>query len=155
MFRKTVQEALPRVQLSQAGVPWPPAGAGAAARVPVSHPAQQCPMTVQAPLPPDLFVHHVLFYAPAEATEADQAALLEGLRKLRGIPSLLLAHIGTPAATTRAVIERTYTYSWLCLFATAADEERYQRHPIHDAFRTNCARYWETVVIYDAVGTTV
>lgn len=102
--------------------------------------------------PPDLFVHHVLFYTPASASEADLAQLLEGLRTLRAIPSIKLAHIGTPAATTRAVIERTYTYSWLCLFESAADEERYQRHPIHDAFRTTCAGYWEKVVIYDAIG---
>jgi hypothetical protein len=107
------------------------------------------------PLPPHLFVHHVLFYAPADASEADRAALLEGLHTLRGIPSLLLAHIGTPAATDRAVIERTYTYSWLCLFASAADEEYYQHHPLHDAFRHTYARYWEKVVVYDAVGPTV
>jgi hypothetical protein len=107
-----------------------------------------------APLPPALFVHHVLFYAPAGASDADRAALLDGLHALRGIPTILLAHIGTPAPTSRAVIERTYTYSWLCLFASAADEEHYQHHPIHDAFRRTCARYWEKVVIYDAVGPT-
>lgn len=109
---------------------------------------------MNAPSPSDLFVHHVLFYAPATASAADHAALLAGLRALRGIPSIQWAHIGTPAATTRAVIERTYTFSWLCLFASAADEERYQRHPLHDAFRTTCARYWEKVVIYDAIGPT-
>ncbi|GAC1599459.1 MAG: hypothetical protein NVS3B25_26390 [Hymenobacter sp.] len=106
------------------------------------------------PASPDLFVHHVLFYTPASASEADRARLLEGLHALRGIPSIYLAHIGTPAATTRAVIERTYTYSWLCLFRSAADEERYQQHPIHDEFRRQCAPYWEKVVIYDAVGPT-
>jgi hypothetical protein len=101
---------------------------------------------------PALFVHHVLFYTPAGASEADKETLLEGLHKLARIPSIKMAHIGTPAPTNRDVIERTYTYSWLCLFDNAEQEEEYQQHPIHDEFRTQYARYWEKVVIYDAVG---
>ena len=101
---------------------------------------------------PTLFVHHVLFYTPAGANEADKASLLEGLHKLAQIPFIKMAHIGTPAATTRDVIERTYTYSWLCLFEGAEQEAAYQEHPIHDEFRTQYARYWEKVVIYDAIG---
>jgi hypothetical protein len=101
---------------------------------------------------PNLFVHHVLFYTPATATAADKAALLEGLQTLQSIPAIKWAHIGTPASTNRDVIERDYTYSWLCLFESAAAEENYQQHAIHDAFRATCARYWEKVVIYDSVG---
>jgi len=100
----------------------------------------------------DIFLHHVLFYPRAGASAADQARLLEGLQKLQGIPAIKLAHIGTPAATDRAVIDGAYTYSWLCLFASAADELAYQQHPIHDEFRRDYAHYWERVVIYDAVG---
>jgi hypothetical protein len=99
-----------------------------------------------------LFVHHVLFYPKANASATDQAQLLEGLQMLAGIPCIKLAHIGTPAGTTRDVIERTYAYSWLCLFASAADEQIYQQHPLHDAFRDQYAVYWDHVVIYDAVG---
>ncbi|MCR5890934.1 Dabb family protein [Hymenobacter sp. J193] len=99
-----------------------------------------------------LFVHHVLFYMPAAASEADKNTLLEGLQKLARIPSIRMAHIGTPAATNREVIDRTYTYSWLCLFDNAEQEELYQQHPIHDAFRQQYVAYWEKVVIYDALG---
>ncbi|QKG55840.1 Dabb family protein [Hymenobacter sp. BRD128] len=105
-----------------------------------------------APASPQLFVHHVLFYMPATASDADRAKLLEGLQKLRTIPAIQLAHIGTPAATDRAVIERTYTYSWLCFFESPAAELNYQQHPIHDEFRQQYAPYWEKVVIYDSVG---
>lgn len=110
-------------------------------------------MTVLAPT--EVFVHHVLFYLKATASDADRAQFLEGLQKLRAIPVVKLAHIGTPATTNRAVIDRAYTYSWLCLFASAADELSYQQHPIHDDFRQECAGYWEKVVIYDAVGPTL
>jgi hypothetical protein len=106
------------------------------------------------PVSTNLFVHHVLFYTPASASDADRAKLLEGLQKLRTIPAIKLAHIGTPAATDRAVIERTYTYSWLCFFENADAELNYQQHPIHDEFRQQYAPYWEKVVIYDAVGPT-
>lgn len=107
---------------------------------------------MNSPAAPELFVHHVLFYPKAGASEADRAHLLEGLRTLAGIPCIKLAHIGTPAGTTRDVIERTYSYSWLCLFESAADEQRYQQHPVHDAFRQGYAVYWDRVVIYDAIG---
>jgi hypothetical protein len=106
------------------------------------------------PASPDVFVHHVLFYTPATASAADRAQLLEGLQKLQRISTIHLSHIGTPAATDRAVIDRTYTYSWLCFFASAAAEQEYQEHPLHDEFRRDYARYWEKVVIYDAVGQT-
>ena len=101
---------------------------------------------------PALFVHHVLFYTPADASETDKARLLEGLHQLARIPSIQMAHIGIPASTNRDVIERTYTYSWLCLFESAEHEADYQQHPIHDEFRTHYARYWERVVVYDAIG---
>ncbi|MGI4831999.1 MAG: Dabb family protein [Janthinobacterium lividum] len=100
----------------------------------------------------ELFIHHVLFYPKANASEADKARLLAGLRMLAGVPSIKLAHIGTPAATTRDVIERSYAYSWLCFFESAADEQVYQQHPLHDAFRNQYAPYWDYVVIYDAIG---
>jgi hypothetical protein len=115
------------------------------------------PLRLRAMLPAasaPLFVHHVLFYTSATASAADRAKLLEGLHKLRAIPAIQLAHIGTPAATERAVIDRSYTYSWLCFFESAAAERSYQQHPIHDAFRQDYAPYWEKVVIYDAVGPT-
>lgn len=107
---------------------------------------------MDSPATQELFVHHVLFYPKADASPADLAHLLEGLRSMASIPCIKLAHIGTPAATTRAVIERTYAYSWLCLFESAADEQIYQQHPIHDAFRDQYAVYWDHVVIYDAIG---
>lgn len=104
------------------------------------------------PAPQDCFIHHVLFYPKAGASAADQAHLLAGLQKLAQIPGLKLAHIGTPAGTTREVIDRQYSYSWLCFFESAEAEQYYQQHPIHDEFREQCAAYWDRVVIYDAIG---
>lgn len=102
--------------------------------------------------PKTMFVHHVLFYLKNAGNEADKAKLLEGLNKLAKCSTIKLVHIGEPADTNRAVIERSYAYSWLCFFDSAADEEAYQKDPIHDDFRNNYAHLWEKVVIYDSVG---
>ena len=100
----------------------------------------------------DIFVHHVLFYLKNPENAADKSKLLEGLNKLAKCPTIKMVHIGTPADTNREVIERSYAYSWLCFFDSPADEEAYQKHPIHDDFRNNYAQLWEKVVIYDSVG---
>lgn len=100
----------------------------------------------------EIFVHHVLFYLKDAGNEADKAKLLEGLNKLAKCPTIKMVNIGTPAATNRDVIERSYAYSWLCFFDSPADEEAYQKHPIHDDFRKNYASLWEKVVIYDSIG---
>ncbi|MBC7569416.1 MAG: Dabb family protein [Spirosoma sp.] len=102
--------------------------------------------------PKNMFVHHVLFYLKNPDNETDRAKLLEGLNMLAKVPTIKLVHIGTPAATNRAVIDRDYAFSWLCFFDSPADEESYQKHPIHDDFRNDYASLWEKVIIYDAVG---
>jgi hypothetical protein len=110
------------------------------------------PASVAPSASKELFVHHVLFYLKNPNSQADKAKLLEGLNKLAKVPTIKMVHIGTPAGTTRDVIERSYTYSWLCFFDSSADEESYQKHPIHDDFRNNYASLWEKVVIYDSIG---
>ncbi|GAB3750815.1 Dabb family protein [Spirosoma pomorum] len=102
--------------------------------------------------PKEMFVHHVFFYLKNKGNAADKAKLLEGLNMLAKVPNIKMVHIGTPAGTTREVIEKTYDFSWLCFFDSPAQEEAYQKHPIHDDFRNNYSSLWEKVVIYDSVG---
>ena len=102
----------------------------------------------------NIFVHHVLFYLKNPASAADKNKLLEGLQKLATIECIRFSYIGSPAATNRSVIERDYTYSWLCIFNTAEEELVYQGHPIHDEFRNHYAHLWEKVVIYDSTTST-
>ena len=109
-------------------------------------------VSMPAIAPKEIFVHHVFFYLKRPDSETDKAKLLEGLNKLAKVPTIKMVYIGTPANTTRSVIERNYTYSWLCLFDSPADEESYQKHPIHDDFRNNYSSLWEKVVIYDSIG---
>lgn len=100
----------------------------------------------------DLFVHHVYFWLKNPGNESEKAKLLEGLNKLAKVPTIKLVHIGTPATTNRSVIEKGYAFSWLCFFETAADEEVYQKHPIHLKFVEDYSDLWEKVIVYDSVG---
>lgn len=102
----------------------------------------------------NIFVHHVFFYLKNAESVADKSKLLEGLHKLATIECIRFSDIGTPANTNRSVIERNYTYSWLCFFNSSEEEEIYQKHPIHDEFRNNYAHLWEKVVIYDSTTNT-
>ncbi len=97
-----------------------------------------------------MFVHHVFFWLKNPQNELERNALIAGLETLTSIPNITLSHIGLPSATNRAVIDRSYSVSWLLLFEDAAAEEVYQDHPIHHAFVENCSALWEKVVVYDA-----
>jgi len=98
-----------------------------------------------------MFIHHVFFWLknPDNSSEKDQLAA--GLNTLLSIQPHIAAHVGVPAGTSRGVIDTSYDFSLLLTFETAEDEQAYQVHPIHDAFRENCEHLWSKVVVYDSV----
>ena len=108
--------------------------------------------TAEAKVVKELFVHHVYFYLKNPGSEADKAKLLEGLEKLSKVPTIRMVHIGVPASTTRSVIVRDYSVSWLCFFDNLEEEEIYQKHPIHLKFIEDYSHLWEKVNVYDSVG---
>ena len=108
--------------------------------------------TAEAKAKKELFVHHVYFYLKNPNSEADKTKLLEGLEKLSKVPTIRMVHIGTPATTTRSVIVRDYSVSWLCFFDNLEEEEIYQTHPIHLKFVEDYSHLWEKVNVYDSVG---
>ena len=108
--------------------------------------------TAEAKTAKELFVHHVFFYLKNPNSEADKAKLLEGLEKLSKVPTIRMVHIGSPASTTRSVIVRDYSVSWLCFFDNLEEEEIYQKHPIHLKFVEDYSHLWEKVNVYDSVG---
>ena len=98
-----------------------------------------------------MFIHHVYFWMPADATAADRAQLLAGIERLSTIDVVRTHHIGVPADTNRDVIERGYSFSWLAVFDSGADEAIYQTHPTHLQFVADCKHLWTRVVVYDSV----
>jgi sulfatase maturation enzyme AslB (radical SAM superfamily) len=100
----------------------------------------------------ELFIHHVYFYLKDPNNAQDEAKLLEGLAKLAKVPTIQFAHIGKPAATSRSVIVKDYSVSWMCFFKNIIEEEIYQTDPIHLAFIAEYSHLWEKVVVYDSIG---
>ena len=98
-----------------------------------------------------MFVHAVYFWLREDLTPTDREHFLAGLRSLRGIDGVVQGYIGVPAPTDRPVIDRSYSWSLVLVFASEVDHDAYQIDPVHDRFRAECGRYWTIVRIYDSV----
>jgi hypothetical protein len=98
-----------------------------------------------------MFVHAVYFWLKPDIQPAQVRRFEELALAMAKIPSVRDLWLGKPAATDRPVIERSYSYALTVTFANAADEEAYQKHPIHDAFRENCGSFWSKVQIFDSL----
>lgn len=114
--------------------------------------ASVSPLAAEPERVKELFIHHVFIYLKNPNDAQDEAKLLEGLHKLAKVPTIQYAHIGKPAATSRSMIVRDYTFSWMCFFKNIIEEEIYQTHPIHLEFMRDYGHLWEKVVVYDSVG---
>ncbi len=99
----------------------------------------------------NIFIHHVFFWLKEPGNGLSKKHLVEGLQKLSEVKTIRSFHIGQPAATGRAVIDTSYSISWLISFETAAGQDSYQADPIHLNFVKECAHLWEKVVVYDSI----
>jgi Stress responsive A/B Barrel Domain len=99
----------------------------------------------------NVFIHHVYFWLEEPANPENKKALIEGLKRLSGAPSIQRFHIGQPASTSRDVIDISYSVSWCLFFANAADQDSYQVDPIHLRFVDECKHLWKRVQVYDSV----
>ncbi len=104
-----------------------------------------------AAAPKAAFIHHVYFWLKNPENAADTTKLVEGLRKLSAVKAIRQFYISKPADTSREVIDGSYSISWLVFFKDKADEEIYQKDPIHLEFVKTCSDLWSKVVVYDSV----
>jgi Stress responsive A/B Barrel Domain len=98
-----------------------------------------------------MFIHVVYFWLKDNLSAAEKDAFTHGVKSLTTIKSVRQAYTGVPATTDRPVIDRTYSYALVAVFANQRDHDLYQSDPIHDRFRTECGAFWKKVVIYDSV----
>ena len=98
-----------------------------------------------------MFVHAVYFSLRSDLPDAQRDTFVAWLPKLCAIPSVHAGYFGVPADTDRAVIDRAYSHALVLLFDTAAAEQAYQVHPVHDQFRAECGALWTHVRIFDSV----
>ncbi len=99
----------------------------------------------------NIFIHHVYFWLNNPSSETDCNALIAGLTKLSSAASIQDFHIGKPAATSRDVIDVSYSVSWLLIFKNKEDQDSYQVDPIHLNFVKECSHLWSKVTVYDTI----
>lgn len=97
-----------------------------------------------------MLVHTVYFWLKRDLDAAERASFRAGVDSLAAIPCAEAVYIGTPAATTRPVIDRTYDIGLTVVLKDLSAHDEYQVDPIHLAFVQTYGSYWERVVIYDA-----
>lgn len=99
-----------------------------------------------------MLIHHVYFWLKENLSPEDREKFVQELQAMQQIDYLKMAHIGVPAPTEeRAVIDSSYSYSWLTIFDSQHDHDVYQKDPVHLKFIENCSSLWERVVVYDSV----
>lgn len=98
-----------------------------------------------------LFVHQVYFWLKKPGDAADRAKLIEGLNMLAKLKLIRSYHIGTPAGSSRDVVDGSFDVSWLTVFKNKAAEAAYQVDPVHLKFVEEYKHLWEKVIVYDSV----
>jgi hypothetical protein len=97
-----------------------------------------------------MLIHSVYFWFKPDAAPAVVQEFEAGLRRLASISEVQQAHFGRPAATPkRDVIDDTYAWGLVAVFADLEAHDRYQDHPLHQDFLRDFAASWQQVRVYD------
>ena len=97
------------------------------------------------------FAHTVFFWLENPYSSDDRAAFETSLKRfIQNSVFIKTKHIGVPAATSRGVIDNTYTYSLLLTFANKAAQDNYQEEALHKQFIKESEHLWKKVVVYDS-----
>ena len=96
-----------------------------------------------------MHIHSVFFWL-WKTTKPEQLRQFEkDLDMLTRDPNVLERRIGKPAATSRPVIDSSYDYGVVLMFADLASHDAYQAGQAHQAFLKTCASLWSKVQVYD------
>jgi len=96
--------------------------------------------------------HHVFFWLKNPNSTEDRDKLLEGVKTLSKIETVLEIHVGILAATEkRDVVDTSWHVSELMFFDDLQGQSTYQTHPVHLEFIKNYGHLWEKVIVYDAM----
>lgn len=96
-----------------------------------------------------MLVHTVYFWLKPDLSEADRASFVAGVESLRSICDVRSMWHGTPAATNRPVIDRSYSHGLTLVFDDLKGHDAYQIDPIHQRFVDAHKQKWTKVTIYD------
>lgn len=100
----------------------------------------------------DPFIHTVLFWLKEPQNPQHRRDFEASItRFLNNSEHAGSWHVGTPAGTSRPVIDSSYTYCLMVTFASASKHDLYQTEPAHLKFIDESGKLWERVQIYDSI----
>lgn len=95
-------------------------------------------------------ITHVVILWVREGDETARDQLLDGAKKLAGIPGVMEFRSGRPVPSDRAVVDSSFAVALTMTFADQEAAGAYQSHPIHEEFVRNCVKpLTSRVVVYD------
>ncbi len=98
-----------------------------------------------------MLVHSVRFWLRSGISSEDRDRFRWGLESLAGIPDVRQLFVGRPAATPpRPVVEADYDFALTVVLDDVASHNRYQDHPLHQAFVREFQPLWTRVAVFDA-----
>ena len=99
------------------------------------------------------FVHVVYFWLKDPGNMEDRKALEASLEKfMRTSRYAKTKFVGIPPKATREVVDDSFAYNLVLTFASAEEQEMYQKEEAHLLFIKESEDLWERVVVYDANG---
>jgi hypothetical protein len=97
-----------------------------------------------------MFSHIVIFWTDPANPNAINDLIAGANQYLKRIPLIQSFHVGRMAASHRAdVVDQSYQVALNLTFASKADQDAYQVHPLHLDFVEKCKANWKKVVVYD------
>ena len=97
-----------------------------------------------------MFAHSVYFWLRRDLSNEQRNAFEEQMQILTKIEPCITATYGQPTASDRPVVDKTYDFALVGIYASSEDHDAYQVHPDHQYFLKNFNTYWDKVTIYDA-----
>jgi hypothetical protein len=97
-----------------------------------------------------MLIHSVYFWLNEEEDIESVLQFEEGLASLFEDPAVESGYYGKPAGTPpRPVIEESYSYGLVLIFADQAAHDRYQVGPIHKRFLAENSVKWARLHVLD------
>ena len=97
-----------------------------------------------------MLIHSVYFWLNEEEDTESVLQFENGLASLFEDPAVDSGYYGKPAATPpRPILEDSYSYGLVLIFADQDAHDRYQVGPIHRRFLADNSTKWVRLQVYD------
>lgn len=95
------------------------------------------------------FVHTVYFWFKEDVTHVEVKEFAEASKSLAQIQGVLKVYGGTPAATERPSLEKSYDYALVVLMKDIIAHDAYQQDPIHLKLLSSYSSMFDSILVTD------